>query len=76
MYAATSGTVIFAEQRAELTRGSSGGYGLVDISDEKEGSDDNMSMNTLTVQIIRERGECKTMHVWSNNSIEAPIEKD
>lgn len=43
---------------------------------EKEGADDDMSRNTVTVEMIEEVDENSTLDVWSDYSVNAPIEED
>lgn len=46
------------------------------MSDEKEGTDDNMFRNKNIMQMIREEFENSAMDVLPDNSVDTSIEKD
>lgn len=43
---------------------------------EMEGADDNISINTITVEMTEERDGNSTMHVWPDYSTDVPIKEN
>lgn len=46
------------------------------MSDENDGADDKISLNTVCVKMTGEENKNRSMDVWPNYSVSAQIEKN